>query len=169
MSPIAIRPLELADWETFRDLRLTALKAAPGVFATSHQDAVRNTPAEWQARITGPDRQAFGMFDGARLVGITGVFVKADDPTRETALFVMSFLLPEYRGRGLSRLFYEARLAWVRAHPHLKRVETTIRSSNLASQRTCRRFGFVSAGRAPRNWPDGTTEDEIVFELRLRE
>ena len=57
----------------------------------------------------------FGLFDGDCLIGITAAFALAEDPAAQTAIFGMSFILPEYRGRGLSRLLYEARLEWTRA------------------------------------------------------
>jgi len=43
----------------------------------------------------------------------------------------------------------------------------TVRVSNEASQRACQNFGFEYIRRAPRLWPDGTTGDELVYELCL--
>ena len=167
MSPVAIRALDRSEWAMFRDFRLAALKAAPGAFATGYEEASRRTPEQWQATVSGDGHQVFGLFDNQRLVGISGVFAGTDDPRRESAVFVMSFILPEYRRRRLSHLLYRARLDWVLARPRFKRIETAVRASNAVSLGACRRFGFVPIGRAPRTWPDGTTEDEILCEMRL--
>jgi len=55
----------------------------------------------------------------------------------------MSFIAPAYRGRGLSRLLYDARLAWIKARPRFKRVILSHAVSNEASRRAHRRYGFV--------------------------
>jgi ribulose-5-phosphate 4-epimerase/fuculose-1-phosphate aldolase len=65
-------------------------------------------------------------------------------------------------------MFYQARLDWIRMRDKFKHVLVIVRASNEASQRACRNFGFACIGRAPRTWPDGTTEDEMVYELRLK-
>src|SRR5439155_12259656 len=104
MPSFRIRPFEPNDWLIFKDFRLQALKAAPGVFATSYEEAVARSPEQWQTTICGPVHQIFGLFDGERLIAITAVFTSRDDPSGETAELAMSFILPEYRGQGLSRL-----------------------------------------------------------------
>jgi hypothetical protein len=42
-----------------------------------------------------------------------------------------------------------------------------MRASNAASRRACERHGFMPVRTATRTWPDGATEDEIIYELRL--
>jgi GNAT superfamily N-acetyltransferase len=96
----------------------------------------------WQANIAGPCHQVFGLFDGAHLIGITGVFGRGD-----TAYLVMSFILPAYRRRGLSAMLYQARLDWIRMHREFKRAVTAIRASNEVSQRVCQAFAFTCIGR----------------------
>jgi RimJ/RimL family protein N-acetyltransferase len=167
MNSIRIRALDSAEWATFKDFRLQALKAAPGMFASSYEAEVAMTPEEWQRTIAGPAHQVFGLFDGEDLVAITAAFTWRDDPSGETALLAMSFILPEYRGRGLSRLLYEVRLDWIRTHPQFKRVVVSHRQSNEQSRRAIQRHDFLPTGRAQRTWPDGTTEDEIFYELRI--
>jgi RimJ/RimL family protein N-acetyltransferase len=144
-----------------------ALQDAPGAFATAYTDAVQRTPEVWQSLVSGPTNQVFGLFDGKHLVGITGAFAWLDDPSGQTATLVMSYIAPPYRRRGFSRLLYAAALDWTRAHPGFTRVIVAMRASNTASRRACEGHGFAPRQRATRTWPDGTTEDEIIFELRL--
>ncbi len=167
MEPVTIRALDPAEWEIFRDFRLQALRAAPGVFASSYEAEVTRTPGEWQLEMKGPDHQVFGLFDGEQIIGITAAFTWREDPSGQTALLAMSFIRPEYRGRGLSRLLYEARLDWIRARPQFKRVVVFHRESNGASRRANQRHGFRRTGRRSHVWPDGTAEDEIFYELRI--
>lgn len=167
MNSISIRAFDAAEWALFREFRLEALKAAPGVFATSYEEAAARSPQEWQATIKGSAHQVFGLFDGERLIGITAVLTWRDDPSGQTAMLAMSFILPEYRGRGLSRLFYEARLDWIRAQPRFKRIIVSHRASNEATRRANQRHGFVLTSRVERIWPDGESEEEIAYELLI--
>jgi RimJ/RimL family protein N-acetyltransferase len=169
MNDIQIRPLRASEWSTFKDFRLAALKSAPGMFATSYEQASARSPESWREIIAGPSHQAFGLFDGTRLIGITGVLTGREDSDDDTAFLVMSFILPEYRRRGLSSMLYQARLDWIWMRDELKRAVATMRASNEASQRACRHFGFKCIGRGPRTWPDGMTEDELIYELQLRD
>ena len=135
MDSIYTRPLETFEWEVFRDFRLRALQASPGVFSSSYQEEANTTPEEWQRTVRGPTHQVFGLFDREDLIGITAVFTWRGDPSGETAVLAMSFIFPEYRGRGLSRLLYEARLGWIRSVGTFKRVVVSHRESNDVSRR----------------------------------
>jgi RimJ/RimL family protein N-acetyltransferase len=165
MNSIRIRALESAEWAAFKNFRLQALKATPGMFASSYEAEVGMTPEEWQRTIRGPTHQVFGLFAGEDLIAITAAFTWREDPSGQTALLAMSFILPEYRGRGLSEMLYEARLDWIRTQRRFKRVVVSHRQSNEQSRRAIERHGFLPTGRAQRTWPDGTTEDEIFYEL----
>jgi RimJ/RimL family protein N-acetyltransferase len=167
MDGLTVRALAVSEWGVFRDFRLMALKDAPGAFATSYAQAAQRTPETWQSLVRGPTNQIFGLFDDEHLVGITGAFAWPDDRSGETATLVMSYIAPAYRGRGLSRLLYAAALDWTRAHPCFGRVIVAMRASNAASRRACERHGFKPIRAATRTWPDGATEDGIIYELRL--
>ena len=167
MTSITIRPLDPTEWALFRDFRLAALQAAPGMFSATYDEAAARTPDAWQSLIHGSDHQVFGLFDAQSLIGITAVFQAREDPTGTTAQLAMSFILPAYRGRHLSRLFYEARLAWIHQRPHFRRVLVSVRASNAPSRQANQRYGFVETHRAPQAWHDGGTDDEIFYELTL--
>jgi RimJ/RimL family protein N-acetyltransferase len=167
MNGITIRALESPEWESFRDFRLQSLQSAPGVFSARHDAVAAWSPDDWRAEIQGPDHQVFGLFDEKQLIGITAAFTWRGDPTGKTALLAMSFILPPYRGRGLSRLFCEARLAWIRAQPQFARILVSHRKSNETSRRANRRHGFTWTQTLPQSWPDGQNEDELFYELEI--
>jgi GNAT superfamily N-acetyltransferase len=160
-----IRPLLPSEWETFRDLRLYALQSAPGMFESTYAQAATRSEADWRALLSGERQQIFGMFDHDKLVGIAGVFASKDDPA--TAHLVMDFILPEFRGKGLWQRMYAARLDWVRGRKDFRRAIVAARESNAPSLGAMRAAGFAQIRHETHTWPDGVTEDEIWFELKL--
>jgi GNAT superfamily N-acetyltransferase len=160
-----IRTLSPSEWTMFRDLRLFALQSAPGMFESTYAQAATRSEADWRALLGSPHQQIFGLFDSEKLVGIAGVFTSREDPA--TAHLVMDFLLPEYRGRKLWRGMYEARLDWVRSRKTFRRAIVAARESNAPSLAAMSGAGFKQTHREAHTWPDGVTEDEIWFELRL--
>ena len=165
-----MRPLERSDWQALKAVRLLALSSEPGVFFSAHAREVEAADEVWQNLAAGDGTLCvFGAFDGGELVGITGVFTSRDDPSGRTAAFGMTYLRPEYRGRGLSALLYETRLQWVRRQPRFTRVAVSHRRSNEPSRRAIARWGFGATGAKTRTWPDGGVEDELTYELQLPE
>lgn len=160
-----IRPLLPSEWEMFRDIRLHALQTAPGMFESTYEQASTRSEADWRALLAPERQQIFGMFDGGKLIGIAGVFASRDDPA--TAQFIMDFILPAYRGRGLWRLMYDARLDWARRRGTFRRVVVAARESNGPSLGAMRAAGFQPTDHEAHTWPDGATEDEIWFEMKL--
>jgi GNAT superfamily N-acetyltransferase len=166
-TSIHIRPLAASEWSTFRDFRLHALQSEPGLFQTSYADAVKRTEDDWRTLLASEWQQIFGLFDGDRLIGITAVFTSRQDAA--TAMLAMSFILPEYRGRKLSRFLYEARLGWVKQRGTFRRMVVGHRASNKPSEGAMRAAGFRETHRESHTWPDGAVEDEIFYELTLKD
>ncbi len=164
---MTIRPLVPSEWQMFRDIRLFALKSAPGMFESTYAQAAARSEADWRTLLSSERQQIFGMFDADKLVGIAGVFTAKDDPA--TAHLVMDFILPEYRGKKLWRLMYQARLDWARRRKAFGRAVVAARESNATSLASMRAAGFRETRRETHTWPDGATEDEIWFELKLGE
>ena len=163
---ITIRALSPDDWPILRAFWLAGLADFPVFFGG--YDGAATAPAQmWKNALQGPRHQMFGLFDDASLIGITAAFSQHEDPQGQTAIFGMSFIAPEFRGRGLSRLLYEARLEWIRAHPEFRRVILSHRASNQESRRAHRRYGFVLTGRVMQTGPDGKTEPEEIYEMAL--
>jgi len=164
---ISIRALRPSEWLLFREFRLAALRASPGVFLGTFEREAAHTQERWAALLAGIDGAVFGLFEGTEVIGITSVYTDQDDPNGSTAGLAMSFILPAYRGRGLSAKLYEARLAWIRSRPKFRRVRVGHRASNEASMRAVQRHGFALIDRKRRLWPDGGQEDELIYELWL--
>jgi RimJ/RimL family protein N-acetyltransferase len=78
-----------------------------------------------------------------------------------------TFLLPEWRGRGIGQHLFDATRRFAVSAGYRKLV-IQVRGSNLAAQAFYARLGFVACGRLRDQVViDGTTDDEVVMELFL--
>jgi RimJ/RimL family protein N-acetyltransferase len=166
-NAFTVRALLPAEWERFRDLRLRALKMHPGFYAMTYEQSVRIEPERWQALLDGDGKRIFGLFQSDELIGITAVFTHRDDPTGQTGMLAMSFIVPEYRGRGLSHLLYKARIEWAQEQKHFIRLITSHREGNEPSRRANQAFHFKLTTKSQITWPDGANDAEWGYVLDL--
>ncbi len=78
---------------------------------------------------------------------------------------VGTFLLPDWRGRGLGRQLWTATLAFAREAGYRK-IVIQVRGSNTRAQAFYRNLGFRECGRLTRQVIiDGVEDDEVLMEL----
>ena len=164
---IATRALTSQDWQTFRQIRLRALREHPDVYSGSYGEAAARTERNWIEMLDGKGKCIFGLFDGDRIIGIAAVFTSRVDPDGQSGVLAMDYVDPRYRGRGLSRLLYGARIDWAKQHPPLRRLVIAHREGNEPSRRANQFFGFKFVGKKDMDWPDGTKAPEYLYELDL--
>lgn len=141
MQDFHVRKLNVEDWSAYRALRLEALSRNPEFFTPS-RDETKFTEADWKERLLNPNAAAFGLYHAGELVGLSGIVREKNQADSPRAHMVSTYIREEYRGQGLSRLFYEARLAWARAQKDIKTLVLEHRSDNTASEKAHRRYGF---------------------------
>ncbi len=164
---IKIRKFEEEDWEIFKKIRLKALQSDPGVFGSNYQQEAGMPDDYWHDLIKDQNAR-FGVFNDGEIIGMTGIAIYRDDPTGKTAILWGSWLKPDFRGKGISDQMYKARIAWAENHPVCERIIVSHRASNLASKHANQKHGFIFTHRKIREWPDGTTEDELFYELKVK-
>ncbi len=163
-----IRQFTAEDWPAYKAIRLKALATDPMVFSSNYTKEAAYVDEEWQRKLISSDRAVFGVYNGASLIGLTSIGFHHGDPIKQKAICWASWLEPGERGKKLSRLFYQARLDWAKSQPTVTVVETGCRASNIASEKANQHFGFVCTRINPECiWPDGTTDAEKIFELKI--
>ncbi|MEO5859965.1 MAG: GNAT family N-acetyltransferase [Pyrinomonadaceae bacterium] len=165
MSEYSIRRLDEVDWSIFKDIRLKALATDPFVFGSTLAAESERTEEQWREFLRSRKYGVFVVFANDVPIGMTGIVVDRNDPNQRTALLWGSWLDPEIRGKGLSRMLYESRIEWARAHPTVRRVVVSHRASNLSSKFANQAFGFVPTQVTEKVWNDGIQEEEFHYEL----
>jgi ribosomal protein S18 acetylase RimI-like enzyme len=105
---------------------------------------------------------------GARIVGFQSLdlWARTIHSMRHVGQ-IGTFLLPEWRGRGLGRALFRRTEEFARGCGYTKFV-IQVRASNLPAQLFYQRLGFAECGRLTRQvLIDGQEDDEILMELFL--
>ncbi len=163
-SAYSIRLFDADEATAYKAMRLEALLSEPGMFGNSFEKESDFPEAHRSGMLTNPDRGCFGLFYNEELIGITSLIRNKD--LRQQAYLTQSYIRKAHRGKGLSRMLYDARLGWARANG-LQSLIIGHRESNLASKKANQHYGFRFTHREPRLWPDGIQEDMLYYTLDL--
>lgn len=164
---ITTRALTTDDWETFREIRLRALREHPDLYSGSYHESAARTEREWVEMLNGKGKRIFGLFHADKIIGLAAVFTSPEDPGGQCGVLAMDYIDPLYRGRRLSRLLYQARIDWAKQHSPFKRLVVSHREGNEASRRANQSFGFKFIRKEQVRWPDGTTAPDYAYQLDL--
>jgi ribosomal protein S18 acetylase RimI-like enzyme len=105
MSSITVRSLTEADWETYRAVRLTALRESPDAFVAGHHDESRLDEAAWRARMRRSQRLLAER--GGQPLGIASVGNAGPDEPDASELFGL-WVEPGARGTGVASALVRA-------------------------------------------------------------
>jgi RimJ/RimL family protein N-acetyltransferase len=167
MRDIKIKQLYEHDWQFAKSIRLLALQQNADVFLSSYEEEAQYSESVWRHQLKISDGATFGLFDGNQIIGITGVFTWKGDSSGKTAILAMSFIDAAYRGRGYSKLFYDARIEWVKQQGGFDKIRVSHRAGNHASRTANQNFGFQLIDKEMITWPDGTKGFEHNYTLQI--
>ncbi len=159
-----IRQFSIADVDAYKRIRLEALATEPGMFGNSYAMEVAMPQEDWINRISLQGNARFGLYCNDELIGLTGIIINAENPTE--AYMTQSYIQKAHRGKGLSAMLYDARIAWAKANG-VAILTISHRKTNLASKAANRKYGFLYHHTESRTWPDGVTEDNICYILNI--
>lgn len=160
----SIRQFSAAGVEQYKSIRMEALQKEPGVFGSSYAREIAFTKEQWLDRLNNVSSACFGLYYGDELIGVTGIVFDKKEPG--LAHMTQSYIRTMHRGKGLSHLLYDARIQWAKVKG-IKVLRIGHRENNLRSKAANQQYGFKYSYRESINWPDGTVEDSLYYELRI--
>lgn len=158
------RQLTEADWELYRDIRLTALQSDPSSFGSTYVHEFEFTPEKWQYPLQDQNSAIFGLFEDNQIIGMTGIFIPKTDSTQTTAKLFGSWISKNYRNQGLSSHLYQPRIEWAKSHPTINKIIYTHYDYNKASESAGKKHGFTITHTEKTN--DGKIE--VWYELWVK-
>ncbi|MEU0131974.1 GNAT family N-acetyltransferase [Streptomyces sp. NPDC006289] len=180
-----IRAVRAWEWESVREIRLTALRdpVAPIAFLETYEHAASRPDEFWQRRTADAAegrlvRQFIAEAPDGRWAGTVTVLVEGPSvepvfgraPAFDQTHLVGVFVRAGHRGHGVvDALFREAiEWSWSRSAPPVRRVRLHVHEANARAEASYRRIGFVPTGRTVllEGDPDSL---ELEFEVRRRD
>lgn len=143
---ISIIPITPQNVQTFKTVRLRALKDSPFAFGSTYARESQFADDEWLKRAenwNGITGAGFLAMEEDIACGIAGVFLDEQDATR--ASLVSMWTAPTHRMRGVGKLLVREAEGWVRrAGANTMRLMVT--SHNHSAQSFYQRLGFAFTG-----------------------
>lgn len=166
---ISIRRFGVADWEILKRIRLEAVKAHSDVFLINYEDSLKLEDSYWIDTVSDHHKGAvYSLYDGDDIIGLTGVFRHRDSP-EDTAIFGMTYIRDDYRGKGLSRKLYDTSMSWAVAQDGIRRLVISHREGNEESKSSILRAGFKPYSSEEKTYDDGTKGISHSYEKWVHE
>jgi ribosomal protein S18 acetylase RimI-like enzyme len=139
---VILRRLRADEAGPLRELRLRALREAPGAFAETYEEALARPAQDWASWAADPSLVIVVAVDGDDWVGMVACREIEDRRTWLSALWVD----PSTRGRGLGLRLIEAVADWSRERGATA-LELSVTTNNPAAEALYARAGFAETGR----------------------
>ena len=160
-----IRRLSADEVDTFRRVRLEALRTEPSFYASRVEDWQDLPEEEWRRRLSAP---VFVAFRGTEPVGIMGLLRQRASKMAHRATLIMVYLRESQRGTGLAKDLLDT-VAGFAQDEGIVQLELAVSAENPAAIRFYRREGFAEVGRIPGGFlHDGREIDDLLMVRRLR-
>lgn len=160
-----IRLLGSNELETFRTIRLEALRCAPAAYASTVASWETLSDEEWRRRMT--ENSVFVAFHADEPIGMMGLKRERSVKRVHRASLVMVYLRESARGTGMAAQLLEKVIDHARAQG-IRQLELVVNAENTRAILFYRRQGFTEMGRIPAALIDGTREiDEVLMMRRL--
>ncbi|MHA7127783.1 N-acetyltransferase family protein [Janibacter indicus] len=169
MSEITVRALTEDEWETYRTLRLEALRESPDAFVADHDTEAAEPEDFWRARMARSVRLV-AEAEGAH-VGVVSIGSVSEDKGETAGQLFGLWVNPQWRGRSIAANLVRqgARIAEDKG---LSQLYYWVGSDNGRAVAFASSFGFrPTDDRRPMrvSGGDGAPEEEIALVLALGE
>ena len=155
-----IRRLEPAEWQTYRAVRLAALRDAPAAFGGSYDQTAGYPEQTWRDWCSQP---SWFAFDGDEPIGMVRIGRQDGKPPELISMWVA----PRARGTSTATDLVGSVLDWARSEGE-PGVRLRVMESNPRARALYQRIGFVDNGtRDP--LPDGRAEIEMEYLFARRD
>ncbi len=155
-----IRVLRPDEPESYREIRLEALRLHPEAFGASFQEEAARPLAFFEQRLA--SNTIFGGFVGPSLIGVAGFMPEAGAKRAHKSHLWGMYVRQSARGSGLARRLVDAVLDHAMRHAEL--IQLSVVSDNIAAQRLYTAAGFQPYGVEARSLKiDGQYLDEVLM------
>ena len=143
--------LTSADAPRYKAVMLHAYEHAADAFTSTPQERAAEPDAWWVNRIANPTglTVAFGAFEEETLVGVVAIEYSAKPKTRHKALVVGMYVMPGWRGKGISRALMQAAIEHAASRGGITVIQLDVTQGNEPATALYQSLGFQAFGIEP--------------------
>ena len=141
-----IRILTDTDWQSWKYLRLEALKNVPEAFSSSYEEE-----SVWSDQVfkdTLLNNAIFGAYDNDALIGCMAMGIMNGLKRQHQGIVWSTYVKPQYRGQKVGDALLESLIA--HAKTKVKQLQLSAHTENQSALRLYQQHGFVVYGTEPR-------------------
>lgn len=164
-----VRHATISDFDSFRELRLEALKNHPTAFGADYEESAARPNEYWQERLKiEKDHEAlFFAEHESQLVGMSGIFRGSSKKSRHESTIWGVYIRPQWRGYHISETLVRSCLSWAKEQG-LAIVKLAVVTTNRPAIRCYERCGFTIYGKEPKALLyDGVYYDEYLMSVEI--
>ncbi|MFV0606139.1 MAG: GNAT family N-acetyltransferase [Niabella sp.] len=155
-----IKALTLNELDAYKRIRLQALKTDPQSYCNSFEKEASMSQEAWVQRISNPEGIIFGLYHAEELIGITAILIEEHCVGHLTH----SYIQKQYRGLGLSKQLFTARMQWAK-EKGVQKLIINHRKNNLASKAAIQSVGFRFTHSGKITLASGLQDEVFNYEL----
>ena len=166
---IIIRQAVTSDLDSFRELRLEALKNHPTAFGADYEESAARPNEHWQERLNFDKDQESIFFakHESQLAGMIGIFRGSSKKSCHESTIWGVYVRPQWRGHHISETLVRSCLGWAKEQG-LVIVKLAVVTTNRPAIRCYERCGFTIYGKEPKAlYHDGIYYDEYLMSLEI--
>ncbi len=164
MNETSIRLLTKDDWQTWKTIRLEALKNAPEAFGSSYDEEADQSDDDVKSYLS--RNTIFGAFIGSELVGCAGYFTLQQIKMQHRGVLYSLYVRPTHRGKGIANRLIETVIN--HAKSRVIQLHVTCVTSNPTALRLYQKHGFIIYGTEPHSLKIGNVfYDEYLMALEF--
>lgn len=147
-------------WHEYRDIRLLALTSDPLAFASTYEEELLLTEANWRQRIG----NMFFALDNANIVGLVGLVRQENFASFHSGHIVSLWVKPEYRGAKIAKNLV-GHIQELAPKLALRKLFLEVTTSQTAAINLYENLGFIKIGVLKDNIRKGDRYlDEFLME-----
>lgn len=141
-----IRPLRIEDAETYKNIRLEALRLHPENFGASFEEEKDYSVEQYKERLANEDVITFGAFENSELVGTVTLVKQKRNKFKHKAEIVAMYVIPEKRGNGFAKMLLKTAIEQAKRTQGIEQINLTVVSTNVSAKRLYDSLGFEQFG-----------------------
>ena len=167
---LIIKLLSEKDIDIYWPLRLKSLKEEPTSFGADYEESKALDLQTVASRLAcNDDTFVIGAFC-PELIGSVGLFREKGKKKRHQGTIWGVYLIPEFRGMGISRQLMVAAIMYAQELPELEFLKLSVSIPNKPATKLYKSLGFEKYGIEPAALKvEGKNVDEALMQLKLHQ